>query len=184
MKYKGKAIAMITRILCEILKIGQKESLIFFFSLSLIGLPLCMRILSFISAVNQAAERVQPQQPAFDPALSALLYFDHYFAPRPFGDMLADDCRQRSLSDGFHLSPFSKKKQGAMESMSKICVVIGERVAGRKIGRLWLTARVKAERQEETAEEGRAVTGCSSRTRRRLTLCLLYLCAVHSFCVQ
>lgn len=98
---------MITRIMCEILKIGQKEGLIFFFPEPL-QLLLCMSILSFISAVNQVAERVQLQQPAFVPALSALLYFDHYFAPRPFGGILADNCRQRSLSDGFHLSPFSK----------------------------------------------------------------------------
>lgn len=66
-----------------------------------------MNILSFISAVNQVAERVQSQQPAFDPALSALLNFGHYFARWPFGAHLQTTV-DRDLSDGFHLSPFSK----------------------------------------------------------------------------
>lgn len=66
-----------------------------------------MSILNFISAVNQVAERVQSQQPAFDPALSALLDFDHYFARWPFGARLQTTV-DRDLSDGFHLSPFSK----------------------------------------------------------------------------
>lgn len=63
-----------------------------------------------------------------------------------------------------------EKEKGAVESMSKICVAIGERMAGRKIGRLRLTARAKAELQAETAEEGIAVTGCSAGARGKADL--------------